>query len=261
MLNYCSHFYVIHSININFFPFFKGQLCQDGACIAGCRSNLDCPSDRSCVHNQCIDPCTTQNACASNAVCRVSEHRVLCLCPDGYRGEPTKECKKSECTFDNDCDVDKRCESGSCRNPCLQPGSCGINAQCRVVNREAQCSCPPSHFGNPKIECVLQSNACGRNPCGANAKCRDINGGYECICPSDCVGDPHKGCLCGDSRLTVCAEHSCGRRAACRIVNHNEPECYCPAAYPNGDPYFECKIFFIGISIITNSNEQIKKKI
>lgn len=224
----------------------EGQLCQDGACIAGCRNNLDCSGDRSCINGQCLDPCTLDNTCGENSICRVSEHRVICLCPDGFRGEPTQGCTRSECSVDSDCEIDKRCETGSCRNPCLQTGACGVNAQCRVVNRRKQCSCPPGHFGNPAIECSLETSPCARNPCGPNTRCRDANGGYECTCAPGCVGDPHKGCLCGGESVAVCAGHTCGRNAACRIVNQNEAECYCPPLYPNGDPSYECKdLFFI----------------
>lgn len=167
----------------------EGQLCQDGACIAGCRNNLDCSGDRSCINGQCLDPCELDDTCGQNAICRVSEHRVVCLCPDGFRGEPTQGCTRSECSVDSDCEIDKRCEAGSCRNPCLQAGACGVNAQCRVVNRHKQCSCPPGHFGNPAIECSLETGACARNPCGANTRCRDVNGGYECSCAPGCEGE------------------------------------------------------------------------
>lgn len=223
-----------------------GQLCQDGACIAGCRNNLDCTSDRSCINGQCLDPCLQENACGTNALCKVSEHRILCLCPDGYRGEPSQGCTKAECSVDTDCDTDKRCESGSCRNPCLQSGACGINAQCRVSNRQPQCTCPPKHFGNPTTECILETQGtCSRHPCGANTRCRDFIGGHECTCLPGCVGDdPRRGCVCSGDRVNICSEQPCGTNAACRVLNENEPECYCPPEYPNGDPYRECKFFF-----------------
>lgn len=219
----------------------EGQLCQNGACIAGCRNNLDCSSDRSCLNGQCLDPCLLENACGNNALCRVSEHRILCLCPDGFRGEPTQGCIKSECTIDNDCEIDKRCQGGSCINPCLRNNACGVNAQCRVVNRQSQCTCPPGHFGNPLVECVFERSACSRNPCGENTLCRDVSGGYECSCVPGCTGDPQSGCVCIDNVSNICRDQPCGRNAACRVISHDIPECYCPPTYPNGDPYHECK--------------------
>lgn len=221
-----------------------GQLCQNGACIAGCRSNLDCSSDRSCINGQCLDPCLRDNACGKNALCKVSEHRTICLCPDGFQGEPVKGCSAYECQTNDDCEYDKQCDHGSCKNPCLQSGACGINAQCRVVNRHAQCSCPPGHYGNPAIECSPQIvGACARNPCGENARCREVNDGFECSCAPGCVGDPRSGCICGGQQVNLCADQSCGQNAACRVLNHNEPECYCPPEFPNGDPYIECKFY------------------
>lgn len=221
----------------------SGQLCQDGACIAGCRANLDCDSERSCINGQCLDPCARKdNTCGENALCKVSDHRVLCLCPDGYQGEPTQKCTTFECQRNEDCDNDKRCTDGSCKNPCLEGGACGINSQCRVVNRRSQCSCPPGHFGNPDVECNVQTpGTCLKNPCGENARCRELPGGYECSCAPGCIGDPRKGCVCDGQQVNICHNQPCGINALCRVRNHDEPECYCPSEYPSGDPYTECE--------------------
>lgn len=222
-----------------------GQLCQRGACVAGCRTNLDCPSDKTCTKGQCLDPCANKGVCGKQALCKISDHRVVCLCPDGYKGDPAKQCNLYECDNDENCDNDKKCVNGACKNMCLQSGACGINAQCRVSNRNAQCSCPPGYFGNPQTECQPQMpGACARNPCGNNARCRDVIGGYECSCAPGCVGDPRKGCICGDHLMNVCANQQCGKNAACRVLNQDEPECYCPPEYPNGDPYTSCKYNF-----------------
>lgn len=72
-----------------------------------------------------------------------------------------------------------------------------------------------------------------------------MNDGYECSCASGCVGDPRSGCICGGQQVNLCAEQSCGHNAACRVLNHNEPECYCPPEFPNGDPYIECKLCLV----------------
>ena len=87
---------------------------------------------------------------------QVSQHRPVCLCPNGFQGEPSKECKQVECNRDKDCGPTQMCIQGACKNPCLQPGACGTNAQCRVgPDRKAQCSCPPGHRGNPAIGCSI----------------------------------------------------------------------------------------------------------
>lgn len=231
-----------------------GQLCQRGACIAGCRTHHDCPSERSCLNGQCLDPCLKDGACGKNALCKVSEHNAICLCPDGFQGDAKVACEQYECATDIDCEYNKFCDHGQCKNPCLQSDACGLNAQCRVVNRKAQCSCPPGHYGNANVECQPQpaDGGCARNPCGANARCRDVSGGgFECSCAPGCVGDPRTGCICGEDRVNVCANQPCGRNAACRVLNHDEPECYCPPEFPNGDPYTECKLIYILI-LFTN---------
>ena len=133
----------------------KGYTCRNGLCLVGCRTHSDCPNSLSCTNGRCEDPCSSSGSpCGINALCRVSNHRAVCLCPEGYQGEPSQECFAFECHRHEDCEANKRCtDDGVCTNPCLQHGACGFNAQCRVVERNAQCSCPPGHYGNPKINC------------------------------------------------------------------------------------------------------------
>lgn len=135
--------------------FFQGQICSSGSCVPGCRTDSDCPNEKQCSGKQCRDPCSTGlSPCGVNAVCRAAEHRAVCLCPDGYQGEPSQGCQPYECKRDSDCESDKACgPDRACRNPCLESSACGANAQCRVVNRLKQCSCPLGLIGNPEVEC------------------------------------------------------------------------------------------------------------
>lgn len=41
-----------------------------------------------------------------------------------------------------------------CKDPC--PGSCGDNAECKVVNHAVTCSCKIGYAGNPFVQCVLE---------------------------------------------------------------------------------------------------------
>jgi hypothetical protein len=129
-----------------------------------------------------------------------------------------------------------------CRNPCLEPGTCGVNAQCRVNNRLAQCSCPPGFYGNPSIECKQDADECLRNPCGENAKCRDLTNGFECSCINGCQGDAYKGCVCEEAKINLCSSVRCGFNSKCRISSSGSPECYCPLEFPLGDPSSGCKL-------------------
>uniref|UniRef100_A0A182M1U8 EGF-like domain-containing protein n=1 Tax=Anopheles culicifacies TaxID=139723 RepID=A0A182M1U8_9DIPT len=219
-----------------------GLLCQNGACVAGCRTSADCPSDRSCTNGKCVDPCADGKACGKNALCQVSDHRSLCLCPDGFQGDPSVGCAQYECQTNDDCELDKKCASGKCINPCLIPGACGLNAQCRVVNRQAQCSCTPGFFGNPRQECQpVQKNSCAQNPCGDNTVCREDEHGYECSCQPGCVGDPRQGCLCeGKLKKDDCEQYACGTNAVCRMTEWGAPSCVCLPTHPHGDPYMSC---------------------
>lgn len=64
-----------------------------------------------------------------------------------------------------------------------------------------------------------------------------------------CMGDAHKGCVCEGHLVNACAEQPCGQNAACRVLDHNEAQCYCPEELPYGDAYVECKyIGYIGRS-------------
>ena len=94
-------------------------------------------------------------------------------------------------------------------NPC-NPPPCGNNAQCQVVNNQAQCSCLPGMIG------VAPS-------------CRPV-----CTQSSDC--SPSQNCvnqLCVDP-----CPGTCGPRSTCNVVNH-APVCSCRPGY-EGDAYRNC---------------------
>lgn len=223
-----------------------GQKCErGGACVSGCNKNADCNYNSVCENGQCVDPCKNQNTCGVNAICTATDHQVFCYCPDGFKGEPNKECKQVECESNTECDLNQRCDNGICINPCLEQGVCGLNAQCKVVNRAAECLCPPNHIGNPKSECEpVSSSKCSKNPCGNNSVCKDLLEGYECKCMDGCYGDAEKGCICGDDHTTICSEHQCGNNALCHLSEEGVPECYCPQNYPYGNPSIECNFEF-----------------
>lgn len=148
-----KHVYEINSLTRRKL-LLQGFVCKDGACLSGCRVASDCPVDKACYAGRCQDPCGPESPCGTNALCRVSEHRPVCLCPEGYQGEPSRSCEKALCTADKDCEPSQHCgPDGACRNPCLEAGVCGTNAQCKVIGRRPQCSCSPGYQGNPLVEC------------------------------------------------------------------------------------------------------------
>lgn len=112
------------------------------------------------VVNIPINPCNP-SPCGSNSICKEYNGAGSCTCLQGYFGDPYSGCKP-ECIMNNDCPRDKACLGRKCRNPC--PGSCGLNAECRVINHNPSCSCISGFTGNALRICheirVPSKNKC-----------------------------------------------------------------------------------------------------
>lgn len=163
-------------------------------CRPECVISQECPSNRACINERCVDPCS--GMCGKNAKCDVVNHTPLCSCLEGYKGDAFIGCVpigKSEAT------------------PC-SPSPCGENSMCTVTNNVARCSCIPPNIGNPyaggcRPECTLNSdcpnhlsclsNHC-RDPCkdlcGVNAECSVTNHVPICTCFKGYEGDPFSSC-------------------------------------------------------------------
>lgn len=59
-------------------------------CRPECVLNADCPRDRACMRNKCLDPCP--GACAFNALCTVIGHVPMCNCPGNMTGNAFSQC-------------------------------------------------------------------------------------------------------------------------------------------------------------------------
>lgn len=59
-------------------------------CRPECVLNSDCPSNKACIQNKCIDPCP--GTCGTNAECYVQNHLPNCNCLNGYTGNPFRYC-------------------------------------------------------------------------------------------------------------------------------------------------------------------------
>jgi len=63
------------------------------ACRRGdCEYDRECPNNRACFDYNCRDPCI--EACGLNANCEVRDHRPICSCPKGFRGDPLVACDR-----------------------------------------------------------------------------------------------------------------------------------------------------------------------
>lgn len=125
----------------------------------GCRSNSDCPLDKSCMNSRCIEPCLP-SPCNEPAECKVYHHEARCICPPGYQSteDGCITIRKSECKSDLDCPSGTACLSARCVNPCLETKPCGTNAECTVFDsnivRTMVCECIPGYQGNALVECT-----------------------------------------------------------------------------------------------------------
>lgn len=96
--------------------------------------------------NPCVpSPCGQFSTCRSSGYSGIP----MCTCLENYIGSPPN-CRP-ECTVDSDCGSNMACLRQKCRDPC--PGSCGIGAQCLVVNHMAVCLCPKGYTGDAFAIC------------------------------------------------------------------------------------------------------------
>lgn len=59
-------------------------------CRAECIVSTDCPRNRACSNQKCIDPCL--GACGLSAQCSVINHNPVCSCFEQYTGDPFIQC-------------------------------------------------------------------------------------------------------------------------------------------------------------------------
>ncbi|KAJ8890112.1 hypothetical protein PR048_009619 [Dryococelus australis] len=202
---------------------FRGNP-RDRCFIIGCRSNNDCPNDRACINEQCINPCVYENNCAPRAECRVQNHLSLCRCPPGFIGNPYIGCRtepQPECKYDGDCPNRLACIEDVCKNPCTELEPCHRPADCLVLGtipvRSMICVCPSGYISN------------GSGTCKATPPITEVG---VCIRDSDCPAD--KACVKGICRNPC----NCGPNAECTVKDH-KPVCICKQGY-DGNPEIEC---------------------
>ncbi len=82
--------------------------------------------------------------------------RCDCSCLPGVQGSPPN-CRP-ECVINDDCPTDKACQNQRCQDPC--PGTCGINANCRVRNHLPICACNKNYVGDPFSNCNEITSKC-----------------------------------------------------------------------------------------------------
>lgn len=202
------------------------------------------------------NPCIP-SPCGPNSICKDINGSPSCSCLPNFIGRPPN-CKP-ECISSSECPNDLACIDQKCKDPC--PGSCGFNAECKVISHTANCICLPGYSGNPFESCqitqlvvVEATNPCEPSPCGINAICKERNGAGACVCLPDYNGNPYEGCRpecilssdCPSDKACIrnkCVDPcpgTCGQNAYCQVVNHL-PTCTCNSGY-TGDPFRFCDI-------------------
>lgn len=95
------------------------------------------------------NPCEP-SPCGANAICRERNGAGSCVCLPEYFGDPYSGCRP-ECVLSTDCARNKACINNKCKDPC--PGTCGVNAECRVSNHAPSCFCLQGFTGNALTAC------------------------------------------------------------------------------------------------------------
>lgn len=94
------------------------------------------------------NPCQL-SPCGPNSQCKEVNGQAVCTCLPNYIGSPPS-CRP-ECVVSSECPLIKSCVEQKCIDPC--PGTCGLNANCKVVNHSPICSCYNGYTGDPFVQC------------------------------------------------------------------------------------------------------------
>lgn len=97
------------------------------------------------------NPCIP-SPCGPYSACKQQNGSPSCSCLPDYIGTPPN-CRP-ECISNSECSNDKACINQRCIDPC--PGSCGSNAECRVVSHTPNCFCPSGFIGDPFTNCYTR---------------------------------------------------------------------------------------------------------
>jgi len=88
--------------------------------------------------------------CGPNSQCQIQNGIPVCSCLPDFIGSPPS-CRP-ECVISAECPSQLACMNQKCRDPCI--GSCGLNANCHVLNHIPICTCNNGLTGDPFDFCT-----------------------------------------------------------------------------------------------------------
>lgn len=165
-----------------------------------------------------IDPCNP-SPCGANTICKEQNGAGSCKCLQDYFGDPYVGCRP-ECLMNSDCPSNRACLAKKCRDPC--PGSCGINAQCHVINHNPVCTCVSGFVGDALTHCRVEVDL----------------GIIPTHFDQNLFTKDNFTVVIEKPRRHPCLPSPCGPYSICR-VDHDRPVCSCDAGYLGAPP--NCK--------------------
>ncbi len=194
------------------------QVCQSGACVAGCRTSADCREGELCIGEP--RQCTVGGECVRDADCPAALprcHPTLLLCVSCFLA---LDCPEGEV-----CNIDPACAEGGreCRAEDFTCGGCTRDDQCAPAACDldtGQCVECADDAGCPEgLFCDTERSRC--TGCATDAHCAESPIGPACLLDDaggrcvPCVTDAHCGDegTCDRNTLT-CA--GCRADADCR---------------------------------------------
>lgn len=232
---YVYYYHSIYSLYITKYNHFPAE----------CKSDIDCPYDKACFNEKCLDPCHYGPLqCGRGADCFAQKHRANCVCPSGYQGNPLISCIRGHCQYNEDCSDDEACDrlNRVCHKVC-DGETCASTAICHGRNHQPVCECRPGATGNPYIACEE-----ARRPvdpeCRSDQECPSkfacFNGYCENPCTKTNVCLADQTCMVVDTlpvRTMIC---SCGNdmitdnNGRCVAIKQDQP--ICTSNVDCGDP-------------------------
>ena len=214
--------HIINATNVSLIMTVRTKFLHMNYCFFAdeCRKNSDCPQDKACLSENCINPCVGAS-CGQNALCEAISHRAKCTCASGLQGNPYVACLPVGCSRDSDCQDREQCDltNQKCKELC-SGNRCATGAECFARNHREICSCIPPLEGDggvfctspieadPEPECRLDHDcppkmACiqerCQNPCQSANPCQQ---GKLCDVVSSHSGRPIVACSCPEGQLS-----------------------------------------------------------